>query len=144
MLTQLVLATLMVIVTVLVHLTGLAIVLRVLRSHSRTFSMVHVMPFTLLVTAAIGIFTIHTIEIWIYAALYLALGAFKTFEVALYFSTSTYASIGYGDVLLAETWRIFGAIEGATGIIMFGWSTAFLVSLLARLKMLGHDWLRQE
>jgi hypothetical protein len=25
---------------------------------------------------------------------------------------------------------------------MLGWSTAFLVSLLARLKMFGHDWLR--
>jgi voltage-gated potassium channel len=84
MLIQLVLAFL-VIVTVLVHLTGLAVVLRVLRSHSRMFGMVHVIPFTLLVTAAIGIFAIHTIEIWIYAALYLALGAFHTFEAALYF-----------------------------------------------------------
>jgi len=54
----------------------------------------------------------------------------------------TYASIGYGDVLLPRGWRILGAIEGATGIIMLGWSTAFLVSLLARLKMFGHDWLR--
>src|SRR4051812_13505999 len=116
MLIQLVLATFMVIVTVLVHLTGLAVVVRVLRSHSRMFGMVHVVPFTLLVTAAIGIFAIHTIEIWIYAALYLVLGAFQTFEVGLYFSTSTYASIGYGDVLLPQAWRIFGAIEGATGI----------------------------
>ena len=77
MLIQLALSTLMVIVTVLVHLTGSRVVLRVLRSHSRMFGMLHIMPFTLLVTAAIGIFTIHTIEIWIYAALYLALGAFR-------------------------------------------------------------------
>jgi hypothetical protein len=27
---------------------------------------------------------------------------------------------------------------------MLGWSTAFLVSLLARLKLLRHDWLRRE
>jgi len=56
----------------------------------------------------------------------------------------TYASIGYGDVLMPHKWRIFGAIEGAVGIIMLGWSTAYLVSLLSRLKLVGHDWLSVE
>jgi hypothetical protein len=41
-------------------------------------------------------------------------------------------------------WRVLGAIEGATGIIMFGWSTAFLVSLLAKLNLLRHDWLAPD
>lgn len=142
MLIQLILASAMVIVTVLVHLTGLAILLRLLKSHSRIFSALRILPLTLLLGASIGIFAIHTVEIWLYAALYLALGAFTGFEVSLYFSTVTYASVGYGDVLLPQPWRILGAIEGATGIIMLGWSTAFLVSLLARLKLFGHDWLR--
>ena len=35
-------------------------------------------------------------------------------------------------------------IEGAAGIIMLGWSTAFLVSLLSQLKLLTHDWLSHE
>jgi voltage-gated potassium channel len=96
MLIQLVLASAMVVVTVLVHLTGLAILMRVLRSHSRLFSALRIMPLTLLLAAAIGIFAIHTAEIWSYAALYLSLGAFREFEVSLYFSTVTYASIGYG------------------------------------------------
>lgn len=100
MLVQLILASAMVVVTVLVHLTGLAILLRLLRSRSRLFSALRIMPLTLLLTAAIGIFAIHTAEIWSYAALYLALGAFHEFEVSLYFSTVTYATIGYGDVLL--------------------------------------------
>jgi voltage-gated potassium channel len=43
----------------------------------------------------------HTLEIWVYAGLYLALRAAPNFETALYFSTVTYASIGYGDVLVA-------------------------------------------
>ncbi|HEU4696415.1 MAG TPA: ion channel [Sphingomicrobium sp.] len=142
MFVQLILASAMVIVTVLVHLIGLAILLRLLKSHSRLFGPRGIMPLTLLLGASIGIFAIHTVEIWSYAALYLVLGAFREFEVALYFSTVTYASIGYGDVLLPQDWRILGAIEGATGIIMLGWSTAFLVSLLAKLKLFGHDWLR--
>lgn len=141
---QLIFATLTVLAIMFVHLFGLAILTRLLRSHSRVMPQVRVLPLTLLLLAGIGIIAIHTIEIWIYAGIYLAIGALSHFEEALYFSTETYASIGYGDVLLPHDWRIFGAIEGPAGIIMLGWSTAFLVSLLTRLKLLRHDWLRHE
>jgi Ni,Fe-hydrogenase I cytochrome b subunit len=125
MLAQLSVATLMVMLIVVVHLTGLAILVRLLRSHSRILHEIRFLPMTLLVGATLGIIAIHTVEIWIYAAFYLQLHSFGTFEEALYFSTSTYASIGYGDVLMPHAWRIFGAIEGPVGIIMLGWSTAF-------------------
>lgn len=141
MLIQLSLASLMALITVLVHLTGLAVLVRVFRSRHRLIRAIRATPLPLLLTASFGIFAIHTVEIWLYAALYLLLGALRGFEQALYFSTVTYASIGYGDVLLTKQWRILGAIEGATGIIMLGWSTAFLVSLLAQLRLLSHDWL---
>ena len=141
---ELALATVTVLVIMLIHLLGLAVLTRVLRSHSRAMSEVRLLPLTLLLVAGIGIIAIHTVEIWIYAGIYLALGTLSHFEEALYFSTETYASIGYGDVLLPHDWRIFGAIEGPVGIIMLGWSTAFLVSLLARLRLLRHDWLRRD
>lgn len=137
-------ATFTVLGIMLVHLVGLAILTRLLRSHSEVMREVRLLPLTLLLLAGMGIIAIHTVEIWIYAGIYLALGALGNFEEALYFSTQAYASIGYGDVLLPHDWRIFGAIEGPVGIIMLGWSTAFLVSLLARLKLLRHDWLRRE
>lgn len=144
MLVQLTLATAMVIATAMTHLFGLAILTRVLRSHSRMFRRLRIMPLTLLLAATVGVIGIHTVEIWSYAVLYLGLGALRHFEEALYFSTVTYASIGYGDVLLPHQWRILGAIEGAAGIIMLGWSTAYLVSLLTQLKLFGHDWLKPE
>jgi voltage-gated potassium channel len=144
MIGQLVLASAMVVVTVLVHLSGLAFLVRLLRSHSRILRRLRLLPLTLLLVATLGIIAIHTVEIWLYAALYLELHAFGDFEEALYFSTVTYASIGYGDVLMPHNWRILGAIEGAVGIIMLGWSTAFLVSLLSQLKLFGHDWLMPE
>ena len=144
MLLQLILATVMVTITGLVHLVGLAVLMRVLRSHTRIFRELTIMPLTLLLAATIGIVAIHTLEIWMFAALYLQLGAFPAFEQALYFSTVTYATIGYGDLIMPHQWRILGAIEGAAGIILLGWSTAFLVSLLTQLKLLGHDWLAAE
>jgi hypothetical protein len=45
---------------------------------------------------------------------------------------------------MPHQWRILGAIEGAAGIIMLGWSTAFVVSLMTQLKLLGHDWLAPD
>jgi hypothetical protein len=141
---QLVLASAMVVVTVIVHLVGLAFLARALRAGQRLPASLRLAPIILLVAAAIGLFAIHTVEIWSFAALYLVLQAAPDFEQSLYFSTVTYASIGYGDVLVAKPWRILGAIEGATGVIMLGWSTAFLVSLLAQSRLLRHDWLTVE
>jgi len=141
MLVQLTLASGMVVVVVIIHLLGLALLVRALRTHYRMFRQIQMTPLLLLVVASLGLFALHTLEIWLYAALYLFLGAVSHFEAALYYSTVTYASIGYGDVLLPHDWRILGAIEGVTGIMMLGWSTAFLVSLLGQLKLLSHDWL---
>jgi voltage-gated potassium channel Kch len=144
LLIQLTIASGMVVVTVFIHLIGLAVLVRLLRSKSWHPLFEHVRPITLLLGASFGIFAIHTTEIWLFAALYLALGAAPSFEQSLYFSTVTYASIGYGDVLVSKPWRILGAIEGAAGVIMLGWSTAFLVSLLAQSRLLRHDWLTAE
>ena len=39
----------------------------------------------------------------------------------------TFTTLGYGDVLLNERWRILGSFEAANGIIMFGWTTAIII-----------------
>lgn len=86
--------------------------------------------------AAFGLFALHSVEIWTWALVYWWLGVFPDFEHALYFSTSTYVTIGYGDLVLPPGSRILGAIEGASGIILIGWSTAFFFSIVDRLKLL--------
>ena len=96
---------------------------------------------TLILGAAFGLFVLHATEIWVYASLYAALGASPNFEEALYFSTATYATIGYGDLTLGREWRVLGAIEGINGVILLGWSTAFFLSIVERLRMIEHDWL---
>ena len=51
----------------------------------------------------------------------------------MYFSITSYTTVGYGDVVLPASWRLLGPIEGAVGILMFGWSTAILVMALTRI-----------
>jgi hypothetical protein len=144
MLIQLALAVVMVVVTVTVHLLGLAGLVNVLRSRHGLVRRARKSALSLLLVASLGLFALHTIEIWLHAAAFLIVGAGADFEEALYFSTVTYTTLGYGDVVLAANWRIFGAIEGATGLMMIGWSTAFLVSILTQLRLLTHDWLKQD
>ena len=77
MVNQLILATVMVVVIVVIHLSSLAILTRLLRSHSRVMRSVRIMPITLLAGATMGIIAIYTFEIWLYPAAYLGLGAFR-------------------------------------------------------------------
>jgi Ion channel len=54
---------------------------------------------------------------------------------AFYFSGVTYTTIGYGDLVLSEPWRILGPIEGLTGILMCGLSTAFFFAMISRILL---------
>ena len=139
---QLGLATLVVGVTVVVHLAGLALLLAILRRYRRASRryLVILLNGGAILVAAFGLFALHSAEIWIWAGLYQLLGAFTDFEHALYFSTSTYVTIGYGDIVLPPGLRILGAIEGASGIILIGWSTAFFFSIVDRMKLLERSF----
>jgi hypothetical protein len=52
---------------------------------------------------------------------------------AVYFSLVTYTTLGYGDIVLAENIRLYGALASVTGLLAFGLSTAFLVAVFAKL-----------
>lgn len=82
----------------------------------------------------IGLFALHSAQIWIYALTYLALGEFGDVETALYFATSAFTTVGFGDVVISEKWRMLSAAESANGFLLIGWSTAFLVSVSARVR----------
>lgn len=138
------LASLMVAVTVLAHFWGLILLLRLMSRTGRRLN-AHKSPTgqaMLLVLVVFGIFALHTVEIWLYAVLYIALGQFAALEPALYFSTVTFVALGYGDLVLSSDWRLLGAIEAANGVILIAWSTAFLFAVTARLRALEHDWLK--
>ena len=139
---NLVVSTLMVALTVVIHFLGLLGLLFLLRRRGARFRAQEsvVGQGLLIVLTVFGLFAIHAVEIWLYAAFYVAVGAEPDLETALYFSTVSFSSLGFGDVLMPLEWRLVSAIEGVNGLILIGWSTAFLMSLMARLKTLEHDW----
>ncbi len=88
---------------------------------------------SILVITIVGIFIVHTVEIWIWAVLYRWLGEFESMERALYFSTVTFTTLGYGDITLQERWQLLSSFEAANGIILFGVSTAFVFGVIRKL-----------
>ncbi|MNG39745.1 Ion channel [compost metagenome] len=42
----------------------------------------------------------------------------------------TFATLGYGDVVLSPKWQLLSALEAANGILMFGVSTAVTTAAL--------------
>jgi hypothetical protein len=139
MLPELATATFMVTLTVLVHGAGLYALTRILRIEIEEEAAERIHPLSprgiaATVGVVLGLFFLHGIEIWLYAFLYDLLGAVQGLRNAVYFSTITYGAIGYDDSAMAERWRLVSAIEGINGIMLIGWSTAFFVTLVGRLR----------
>lgn len=87
----------------------------------------------LLIHLSWGIIVLHVVEILVWALFYLARGCMPDLETAYYFSSVTYTTVGYGDVLLSPQWRSMAATEALTGILMTGLSTGFFFMVMNRL-----------
>ena len=74
----------------------------------------------------------HTIQIWIWAIILVWLGALPDLFQGIYFSLVTYTTLGYGDVILIDEYKVFGAMASVNGLLNFGVSTAFLVAVLSK------------
>jgi hypothetical protein len=73
------------------------------------------------------------LDVTLWAAFYYASGALPTFEQAVYFSTVTFTTVGYGDIVLDREWRQLATFEAVNGWIIFGWATALIVAVIQRL-----------
>ena len=132
MITRLLIASGLVAITVIIHAGGLGVVLsHVLRSTVRPDT--RFWPITwMLIRIAWLLLVIHMFEIAVWAFFFWWEKCLPDMESSFYFSGITYATIGYGDLVLPEEWRLFGPIEGLTGILMCGLSTAFLFIIVSK------------
>ncbi len=129
----------MIAICVVIHGIGLFTLRRLMHNRHAEERLQTIQPlslqgtlFTLFIVFAL-IF-VHFVEIWLFAFLYGYVHALRSFDEALYFSTISYATIGYSDASIAHQWRQVGAMEGLLGVILLGWSTAFFIRVLERLE----------
>jgi voltage-gated potassium channel len=134
MLAQILIALALTAVTVLIHANGTILAIRSLIrriEHGTPHRPVAlVAPLALLVSALL---LLSVAEMLLWAGLYAVTGDLPDFETAAYFSFTSYTTVGYGDVVLPQGVRLLGPIEGAVGVLMFGWSTGVLVAAIGRI-----------
>jgi len=120
--------------TVMIHTFGLIFLTRWMglivhwfRLHRHSFA-----KSVAIVTTVLGLFFFHSVEVWAWAVAYSLMGVVSDFESALYFSTITFTTLGYGNITPVPSWRLFTALEAVNGILLIGWSTAYLVAASTR------------
>lgn len=132
MLSRLTIALALMAICVAIHAAGVSWALRQLRSRPRQAPTFWT-SIRLFVFVSAWIVLLHIAEISVWALFYLWRDAMPDLPSAMYFSAVTYTTTGYGDLVLAEGWRLLGAVEALTGILMCGWSTGFFFAIVNRL-----------
>lgn len=134
MFANLLIGTFAIVTTVFVHTIGLIAVTRIMQFMVSHFKMHgHRSRVVAMVSTVLGLFMVLSVEIWLWALVYLAVGAFPDFEHALYFSTVAFSTVGFGDIVPVHAWRLLGALEAINGFLMIGWSTAYLIASSTRI-----------
>jgi hypothetical protein len=128
---NIILGAFLLLVTCGMHLLGMVFVMHLLRLDKGPIRMrlrrvrAYLVGEVVLVMAVVSI-----LEVLLWAAAYMALGEIQKLEPAFYFSMVTFTTLGYGDIVLDENWRLLASFQAATGIIMFGWTTAILIAVV--------------
>ena len=130
---NIVIAFFMVLMTTVIHAGGMLLAMRAVHlEKQRLEQSLGRIRFYLVCGIVLLMFFVSMLEVSIWAAAYLVLNAVQGFDQAFYFSMVTFTTVGYGDIVLDERWRILASFEAANGIVMFGWSTAIIIQTVQR------------
>lgn len=85
-----------------------------------------------IVICVLFVMMVQTVNVWVWGTTFYLAGVFEAFEPSLYFSLVSYSTLGFGDIILDEKWRLLSGLTAANGLLSFGWSTAYMVELVRR------------
>jgi hypothetical protein len=135
MLIQLALGSLMIVANLAIQVLAVVLLLRMLmhKMNSGGFTPGLIADFRIISSILMVLFVGHILQFSSWALLFLLLGEFADFATAFYHSTVNFTSLGYGDIVMSDRWRLLGALEAANGVLMFGLTAGTTLSVMARL-----------
>ena len=72
----------------------------------------------------------NVLQIALWGWLFVLLGEFEELYAAIYHSAVNFTSLGYGDVVMNQEWKLLGPLEAANGVLMMALSAAALTAIL--------------
>jgi hypothetical protein len=74
----------------------------------------------------------HTVEVMVWALAYLLVDAAPENAQLVYFAFVNFATLGYGDIVPVDRWKLLGPITAMNGALLFGWSAAVIFEVLRK------------
>jgi len=139
MLTNLLIAFVLMAACVAIHAFGLMAMLRWVQARPARATHNFRLATWILIRVAGKTIALHILQIFAWACVYVAGGAIAGFTSAAYFSSVTYTTTGYGDIVLPQDWRLVGGVEALTGIMMCGLSTGMFFSVFSKIFLPSED-----
>lgn len=132
---QLLISGALVFVLTLFHALGLLGIGKVLHLEPEALRSRSIDLYSIMTMAGLGlmIFSLHIVEILMFAAFYLGVGALQGLDHAIFVSASAYTTLGL-TTWFPEKWRLIGAAEALIGFVLIGWSTAFMIGTMESLR----------
>jgi hypothetical protein len=118
--------------SIMVHSIMMTVVIKVVRSHANIRGYSSVLLSRIMSSVVCVLMAAHTLEVMIWSVIYNAVGIAPAGSDLLYFAFVNYTTLGYGDIIPAERWRLLGPVTAMNGILLFGWSTAVIFEILRR------------
>lgn len=124
-------------VTILIHGIGTTSWMRYMYRHYPNLGapMTPRIQFGIIIKTATMLICLHFIEILVWAGAYIVVAGEElgSFETAVYFSAVTFTTLGYGDITLSSEWRLLSGFAAINGIVLIGWTTAFLYAVMQKI-----------
>ncbi|MCW8878220.1 MAG: potassium channel family protein [Kangiellaceae bacterium] len=136
MFNQILIGTLLIISTIVIQVIIISIAITLLPKFGKWLAQPPFLIKNIIAIVGIVLWLVFGISIcaWLWAGTFMYVELFDSLEAALYFSTVTFTTLGYGDITLNESWRLLGSLAAVDGLIIFGLNTAFLIEFASRLR----------
>lgn len=131
MLLQFVVGAVACISNIVIHALVMLVLVRVAQGAAANSRLAPSLLLTSTMVATVSVLMMaHGFEVCVWALIYRIVGAVPAGADVLYFAFVNYTTLGYGDVVPVERWRLIGPTTAMCGVLMFGWSTAVIFEVL--------------
>jgi hypothetical protein len=118
---------------IVIHALVMAAVVRVVHmADAKTISQPMLRLIVIMIATVSVLMAAHVCEVVVWSLCYAIVDAAPPGADRLYFAFVNYTTLGYGDVIPVERWRLLGPMTAMNGVLLFGWSTAVIFEVLRR------------
>jgi hypothetical protein len=121
------------VINISIHALVMTMVVQVARrAAARTNSQSSMLLVAVMIPTVLVLMITHALEVLVWSSAYSIVDAAPAGANLVYFAFVNYTTLGYGDVVPVERWRLLGPMTAMNGVLLFGWSTAVIFEVLRK------------